>query len=604
MKRCLTLVPARLAAACQAPAPTPPRASAIAAGPITAATFANDDAKVTLRVTYTGTHRFFRVYVDTDRLPSTGFPRQTIGANFLIENGNLRHYAGDGKSWKWDLDGPVSFQDDGGQITWTISRAALGETDLCHETADLVFDIDDTAAAPVTVTYAPAASCNDAGPTPPAPLADLSVGTPALTSDAQTLHCSLGFTGAPAFWRIYVDGDQDPGTGFAAAPGVGAEYLIENGALYGYQGPLWRWSFLADVAAFDHTSAAAAWTIARASVGATAPCGAQATLMFQLQDGAGAVVSGPPVTTAFADIGPCAGASGGGSRIKYVFVIAMENESAASIYGSASAPYLNGQILPRYARADRFLDPLPDALPSEPHYVWMEAGTNSFADATFLTDGDPSAANSTASTAHLVAQMRGASPPVSWLSFQEGLDPATTGACPVQSAGFYAAKHDPFVFFRDVAGSPPSPTNADCAAHHRAYTTAAFAQALASKTVAQFNFITPDLCHDMHGGAGCPGSDDVLSGDQWLATNLPPIIDFANANDGVIFLVWDEPTGGSALTPFIAIGPHLRAGYAGAVTYDHGSLTRSIERIFGLPALNAVAGVNDFGDLFEAGLFP
>jgi hypothetical protein len=602
MKRSLSLVlalPAALfAAACQAPSPTPERAAALAAGPITGATFSNDDATVTFRVTYTGTHQFFRVYLDTDRVPSTGFQRQTIGANFLIENGTLRHYTGDGTSWGWAVDGAVSVQDDGAQITWTVSRAALGETDRCHETADVVFDIDDTATAAVTEDYTPAASC---GGSPPAALG---LGVPAVTSDAQTLRCSVGFTGAPAYWRIYVDADRDPGTGFAAASGVGAEYLVENGALYGYVGPLWKWAYIADVGGFSQASGEAAWTIARAAIGALLPCGARATLQFQLQDDAGTIVSGSPVTTAFTDIGPCGGVAGGGGPIKYVFVIAMENESAAAIYGSASAPYLNGQILPRYARADRFVDPLPDAIPSEPHYVWMEAGTNSFADASFLTDADPSAANSTASSAHLVSQMRAASPPVTWLSFQEGLDPATTGACPVQSAGFYATKHDPFVFFRDVAGAPPSTTNADCAAHHRAYTTAGFAQALASKTVAQFNFITPDLCHDMHGAAGCPGSDDVLSGDQWLAANLPPIIDFANANDGVVFLVWDEPTGGSALIPFIAVGPHVRAGYAGALTYDHGSLTRSIERIFGLPALSSVAGVNDFGDLFEAGFFP
>ena len=45
-----------------------------------------------------------------------------------------------------------------------------------------------------------------------------------------------------------------------------------------------------------------------------------------------------------------------------------------------------------------------------------------------------------------------ASPPVSWMGYMEGLD-SSTGACPVNSSGFYAAKHDPFVFFQDVAGS-------------------------------------------------------------------------------------------------------------------------------------------------------
>ena len=147
-----------------------------------------------------------------------------------------------------------------------------------------------------------------------------------------------------------------------------------------------------------------------------------------------------------------------GNQTKYVFVVAMENEAAKSVYGSSDAPYLNG-LIAKYAYATAFNDPLPDALPSEPHYVWMEAGTNTFSDATFTTDDDPSASNSTKSTAHLVTQMAAASPPVSWMSYPEGLD-SGTGACPVNSSGFYAAKHDPFVFFQDTAGSPPSATNA------------------------------------------------------------------------------------------------------------------------------------------------
>jgi hypothetical protein len=284
-----------------------------------------------------------------------------------------------------------------------------------------------------------------------------------------------------------------------------------------------------------------------------------------------------------------------------VFVIAFENESAGAIYGSSAAPYINGVLMPAYAHAEAFVDPLPDAVPSEPHYVWMEAGTNQFADVTFTGDEDPSASNSTASTAHLVTQMGAAS--VSWLSFQEGLD-ASTGACPVRSSGFYAAKHDPFVFFQDVAGSPPSPTSAACAAHHRAYTTASFAQVLAQNAVAQYNFITPNLCNDMHGASGCPAGNSITLGDSWLRQNLPPLIAEVNANGGVIYLVWDEPAGGSNLIPFLAIGPHVKPGYAGHVRYTHGSLTKSVEETFGLPALPAVASESDFADLFQPGFFP
>jgi hypothetical protein len=56
--------------------------------------------------------------------------------------------------------------------------------------------------------------------------------------------------------------------------------------------------------------------------------------------------------------------------------------------------------------------------------------------------------------------------------------------------------------------------------------------------------------------------------------------------------------------PFIAIGPHVKAGYAGAAQYDHSSLLKSIERIPEVPILPKVAGANDFADLFQSGFFP
>jgi len=65
------------------------------------------------------------------------------------------------------------------------------------------------------------------------------------------------------------------------------------------------------------------------------------------------------------------------SVIKHVFVIAMENHAASSIYGNTtSAPYIQ-TLVASYGHATNFIDKLP-TLPSEPHYVWMEAGTNAF----------------------------------------------------------------------------------------------------------------------------------------------------------------------------------------------------------------------------------
>ena len=288
-----------------------------------------------------------------------------------------------------------------------------------------------------------------------------------------------------------------------------------------------------------------------------------------------------------------------GRHIPYVFVLALENDDAGGVYGNQTAfPYLNGEILPRGARATDFRDELPSSVPSEPHYVWMEAGTNAFPDHTFMTDADPSATNSTSSGAHLVAQL--ASAGAGWTSYQEGID-ATSGACPIAPSGYYRPRHDPFVFFQDIAGATPSKAAPVCAAHHKPL--AMLGSDLGAGTVTAYSFITPDLCHDAHGAAGCPSANKERASDDWMRANLPPILSFVDAHGGVLFIVWDEG-GATATIPFIAVGPHIKAGYASSVPYDHGSLVKSVEEILGLPVLPAVASANDFADLFDAGFFP
>jgi phosphatidylinositol-3-phosphatase len=281
-----------------------------------------------------------------------------------------------------------------------------------------------------------------------------------------------------------------------------------------------------------------------------------------------------------------------------IFVIPMENKPSSDIYNNATdAPFING-LLATSASASKFQDELP-TLDSEPHYVWMEAGTNAFNDITFSNDNSPSDSHSTASTAHLVTQLEAAG--VAWMSYQEDINANT---CPISSVRFYAPKHDPFVFFKDVAGNPPSSSNAHCIAHHKPYS--AFATDLAAGLTG-YVFITPNLCDDMHGDSGCASGTgtaaNIRAGDTWLSTELPRIIDYTKTHDrAVIFITWDEGDS-SNLIPFIAIGNHVKAGVSGT-TYSHSSLLKSVEEMLGVPVLPTVTAANDFADMFVAGTFP
>jgi hypothetical protein len=292
---------------------------------------------------------------------------------------------------------------------------------------------------------------------------------------------------------------------------------------------------------------------------------------------------------------PAAQPEAGATRsAPHIFVIPMENESINAIYGSDKAPYINGTLLPQYASAANFVDEL-HGLPSEPHYIWMEAGTNAFADHTFETDSSPSASNSTASTEHLVTQIEAAG--LSWTAYLDEVD-LSAQPCPISGVGTYVPRHVPFLFFQDVVGSPPSKTSARCAAHQKPLS--ALAADLAAGTVANYVFVTPSLCHDMHGSSSCPSGDKVQAGDAWLMSTLPSLISYADAVGGVIFIVWDEGT----KLPFIAVGPEVKRGYSSPVTLNHGSLLKTVEEMLGLPILPTVQSVADLGDLFASGAVP
>ena len=131
----------------------------------------------------------------------------------------------------------------------------------------------------------------------------------------------------------------------------------------------------------------------------------------------------PPARTAHDSVQDLPGKRPGhgvpGSKLKHVIVVAMENHDAREIYeDQANAPYIHS-LLARYAHALNFEDELPQEIPSEGHYVWMEAGTHHFSDALFDDDSPPSARVSTGSSLHLVQQIRTATTGISWMSYQE-----------------------------------------------------------------------------------------------------------------------------------------------------------------------------------------
>lgn len=108
---------------------------------------------------------------------------------------------------------------------------------------------------------------------------------------------------------------------------------------------------------------------------------------------------------------PWGSAQAGLNANSTVFVILMENHNWSSILGSVNAPYINDTLLPMASYCDQYYNP-PGIHPSEPNYLWLEAGTN-FG---ILNDKPPSTNHQT-TTNHFVTQLKNAG--ISWRTYQE-----------------------------------------------------------------------------------------------------------------------------------------------------------------------------------------
>lgn len=303
------------------------------------------------------------------------------------------------------------------------------------------------------------------------------------------------------------------------------------------------------------------------------------------------------------------------SKIKYVWIILMENHNWTGnnagaqygdpdIKGSPLAPYTNGWLLHHAAHAERYFNP-PGNHPSLPNYLWLEAGTN-FG---ILQDNLPTDDNLTTHK-HLVHLLDKAG--ISWKSYAEqDFGNPEYDDCPL-GWNEVDPNHVPAVYFADDTNdfNPQSP---HCIAHVVPYSE--MATDIADRKVAHYNFISPNVCHDGHEGVSPCASDEpadnTLRGDQWLKHNVPLITnspEFKKA--GVLFIVWDEgedsgaysdgPIGMFVLSPFAKGGGQRE--YTNYIHYDHNSMLKTEEEIFGLqPLLGGAANsaTKDLRDLFD-----
>ncbi|WP_348263922.1 alkaline phosphatase family protein [Telmatobacter sp. DSM 110680] len=270
-------------------------------------------------------------------------------------------------------------------------------------------------------------------------------------------------------------------------------------------------------------------------------------------------------------------------HIKNVFLIMMENHNwtgagSYDIRGNAEAPYINKTLVPMGAHPSRYYNP-PHLHPSLPNYLWLEAGTN-FG----ILNDDSIASNSQTTTLHLVTLLKNAG--ISWKSYNEW---ANGTICPL------GQWHTPFVFFDDVTNylDADSPY---CISHIRPLSE--LTTDLKYDKTAHYNFIVPNLCHSMHSNCG---ENPIKQGDTWLSEQVPKILESTAFKDGgVLFIVFDEASVGDGPIPVLILSPYAKRNFTNYTYYNHSSMLRTVEEIFGVaPIMRNASTETDLRDFFS-----
>ncbi len=328
--------------------------------------------------------------------------------------------------------------------------------------------------------------------------------------------------------------------------------------------------------------------------------------------------------------------------IKHVFVIVLENKGFDTTFGpNSQAPYLSqtlpsqGELLTQYYgighnSLDNYIAMVSGQAPAIvtqadcPFYMNLFPGT--------IGQDDQAIGQGCVypATVKTVADQLSAAG-LTWKGYMEDMAsncerPALNSFDQTQNAtatSQYAARHNPFVYFHSLIDSGA------CAANDVPLTQLD-SDLSSSATTPNLAFITPDLCHDAHDATCADGGPGGLpAADSFLQTWVPKITGSPAWSDGSLLIVtFDEadtsdassccgetagpnspnPGGttrgnGGGRTGSVLLSQFVQPGSTNATPYNHYSMLRSIEDIFGLSHLGfaAKSDLQPFGsDVYNA----
>jgi hypothetical protein len=326
--------------------------------------------------------------------------------------------------------------------------------------------------------------------------------------------------------------------------------------------------------------------------------------------------------------------------IRHVFILMLENKSFNETFGRASRdPYLAselpsmGALLPNYFGVTHM---------SLGNYVALISGQGSNpltqADCQIYMDVIPGTIGADGQAAGvgcvypsgvqtIADQLEHGG--MTWKGYMEDMrqpcrHPTLGSRDTTQSARVgdqYAARHNPFVYFHSIIDSPVCAANDVPLDQLRG-------DLASSATTPNYSFITPNLCDDGHDARCVDGRvGGLTAANAFLAKWVPRIIaSAAYRSGGLLVITFDESDGSDASaccgepqfpnTPnnggeflgrgggrvgAVMLSPYIDPGTVDYLAYNHFTLLRSFEDLFGLPHLGyaAIPGARALGaDLF------
>ncbi len=336
---------------------------------------------------------------------------------------------------------------------------------------------------------------------------------------------------------------------------------------------------------------------------------------------------------------------------KHIFVIMMENHSTDEILGNtADAPFINS-LASRSAVAANYYGVTHPSLPNylaaisgDFQHIWDDCAAGStvtcapeeFGPTSGYTNGQewltPAQIAQATNAVHwfsdrsIVDQLEAHGK--TWKAYMQALPytgytgeyfPSTTVNGQTVPIKLYAQKHDPFMYFSDIRNNPER--------MEKIVPFTQFDRDLDSGNLANFVWISPDQCHDMHGvstqnaqflnnpACAFPASgldhSVIKLGDDYLRHTVNEITESSvwRTQKSALVIVWDEndytSANGCCHSP-IGVDGHVLGGsnapalvltsrdperFVDSTTpYNHYSLLATIEQLWGFGCLESACG--------------